>query len=310
MTIKTDDELKAEIVFRQPLAAAALHDIIDSKASVGSGGSGVTRSGSTVGDHLAVWNGSNADSLKDGGVVPEGGGGGGGSSIGSGNYADRLVGSNGDLYLARDGHHIDQKSDGVWTAFGPLARLVLPPAVSAWEQVNWGNSSADDTKGPLIMKSQVSGGQTLRALQLTAPTAPYTVTALLSCDNRYQWPSWMGCGIGVRDSATGRSVMFGPSNADTGNGISLMRWVSPTGYMNSYFADSTFFTNPIWLRIQDDGMNLNFFYSVLGVEGTWMQRFTVSRSDFLATPDKICVILYQEHGSVQSSATLWSWEVT
>lgn len=31
---------------------------------------GITRSGSTTGDHLAVWNGSNADSLKDGGVAP------------------------------------------------------------------------------------------------------------------------------------------------------------------------------------------------------------------------------------------------
>lgn len=31
---------------------------------------GITRSGSTTGDHLAVWNGSNADSLKDGGAAP------------------------------------------------------------------------------------------------------------------------------------------------------------------------------------------------------------------------------------------------
>lgn len=31
--------------------------------------SGIARSGSTTGDHLAVWNGSNADSLKDGGVA-------------------------------------------------------------------------------------------------------------------------------------------------------------------------------------------------------------------------------------------------
>lgn len=34
-----------------------------------SGTAGITRSGSTTGDHLAVWNGSNADSLKDGGAV-------------------------------------------------------------------------------------------------------------------------------------------------------------------------------------------------------------------------------------------------
>lgn len=33
---------------------------------------GITRSGSTTGDHLAVWNGSNADSLKDGGAVSAG----------------------------------------------------------------------------------------------------------------------------------------------------------------------------------------------------------------------------------------------
>lgn len=35
-------------------------------------GTGVTRSGSTTGDHLAVWNGSNADSIKDGGAVSAG----------------------------------------------------------------------------------------------------------------------------------------------------------------------------------------------------------------------------------------------
>lgn len=38
-------------------------------------GSGVTRSGATTDGHLAVWNGSSADSIKDGGVVPAGGGG-------------------------------------------------------------------------------------------------------------------------------------------------------------------------------------------------------------------------------------------
>lgn len=36
-------------------------------------GSSVTRSGSTTGDHLAVWDGSNADSIKDGGAVGAGG---------------------------------------------------------------------------------------------------------------------------------------------------------------------------------------------------------------------------------------------
>lgn len=36
-------------------------------------GSGVTRSGATTDAHLAVWNGSSADSIKDGGVVPTGG---------------------------------------------------------------------------------------------------------------------------------------------------------------------------------------------------------------------------------------------
>lgn len=39
------------------------------------GSAGVTRSGSTTDGHLAVWNGSSADSIKDGGVVPAGGGG-------------------------------------------------------------------------------------------------------------------------------------------------------------------------------------------------------------------------------------------
>jgi hypothetical protein len=38
------------------------------------GGSGVTRNGNTTDHHLAVWNGNNADSIEDGGVVPVGGG--------------------------------------------------------------------------------------------------------------------------------------------------------------------------------------------------------------------------------------------
>lgn len=39
------------------------------------GSAGVTRSGATIDGNLAVWNGNNADSLKDGGAVPTGGGG-------------------------------------------------------------------------------------------------------------------------------------------------------------------------------------------------------------------------------------------
>lgn len=36
-------------------------------------GGGIARSGSTVDGHVAVWNGSNADSLKDGGAATGGG---------------------------------------------------------------------------------------------------------------------------------------------------------------------------------------------------------------------------------------------
>lgn len=36
------------------------------------GSAGITRSGATTDNHLMVWNGSNADSAKDGGVVPSG----------------------------------------------------------------------------------------------------------------------------------------------------------------------------------------------------------------------------------------------
>jgi hypothetical protein len=42
-----------------------------------SGSGGISRSGSSADNHLVVWNGSNVDSVKDGGVIPTGGGGGG-----------------------------------------------------------------------------------------------------------------------------------------------------------------------------------------------------------------------------------------
>lgn len=47
--------------------------IIYSQTAQISGG-GVSRSGATTDNHLAVWNGSSADSIKDGGVVPAAGG--------------------------------------------------------------------------------------------------------------------------------------------------------------------------------------------------------------------------------------------
>jgi hypothetical protein len=63
------------------------------------GGGGINRSGSTTNNHLAVWNGSNTDSLKDGGAVPTGG-------FGGDVYGDN-AGVNGHLVLFDgDGHHL------------------------------------------------------------------------------------------------------------------------------------------------------------------------------------------------------------
>lgn len=240
--------------------------------------------------------------------------GGSGAAITEGAYGS-LPGSpaDDDVYLVTDGHVLLHRASSAWKAFGPLHPLVLPPPVSGnWTWANQGTSTADDTMGPILMVSQVNGGQTLRALYKAAPgSTPYTITALVSWDMALGWPNWMGCGIGFRENSSGKYLMFGPSNAETGGAIAVMRWNSTGGYTSNYFNDQSYgvYRAYHWLRISDDGSNLNFYYSSSGLQ--WYLRYSSARNNFFTTaPDGVAIMLYQEHGSIQSQAAFWSWEVT
>lgn len=102
--------------------------------------SGVTRSGATTDGHLAVWNGSSADSIKDGGAVP--------------------TGSGADIF-----------------GFGTLTP---PPTLTNWTAANVSTYfSAVDSNSTIKFKCSLESGDRVRGYYRNYPATPKVTAAFI-----------------------------------------------------------------------------------------------------------------------------------
>lgn len=155
-----------------------------------------------------------------------------------------------------------------------------PPPITDFVWVNQGGSTIEETsKGHLMF---VDGNSTNFRMRVIPVSSPYgwTLTAQLE---HWMWGNFHQTSIVIRDSVAGRHQSFG------------FNWASSTLVKQNWNTSSSFstsanvFTLPphdpknFWLRIENDGVNNSFQYSLTKGE-TWIEVFSESETAWLTNP--------------------------
>lgn len=204
------------------------------------------------------------------------------------------AGTAGRIQFFTDAAYVARDNGSTWDYWCNSAPCAPATATSFATTVNTtGATFTDQGNGEYVLTGTADTGVNTRAWVKSIPSAPYTITALITV---YALNGGYGqCGLVLRQSSDGKLVDFGwtSGNTDTEHGIIAQKMTSPTATSANYtlnapyyFASSTaiFAGIPLWLRIVDNNTNRILSISPDGV--TWLEVHSVSRTDFL-TPDQV-----------------------
>ena len=127
-------------------------------------------------------------------------------------------------------------------------------------------------------------------------TAPATFTVALNTVQEHVGGNG-SCGIGFRDSGAGTITTMSLVHVDVGQ-VSVQNFNSPTSFSSTYSTVDYRALHPegkALFQIEDN--NTNFIFRVSGDAGnTWGTVHTVSRTDFLTTPDEVFFFAAAQNG--------------
>lgn len=165
----------------------------------------------------------------------------------------------------------------------PVASI---PSISEFEWLNQGSSTIEETNSGHLMFVDGSGANAMRGRIQSIPNnnsdGSWSVTMRFK-----QWTrgSFHECGLILRDSISGRLVFFGHSHSQANivkqNWNSATSFSSSTDYNETYSAGS--FPPELWLRIENDGANNSFQYSLTD-GATWNELASESETAWLTNP--------------------------
>lgn len=151
----------------------------------------------------------------------------------------------------------------------------------AWSWVNQGSATATFSRSWLkLALASSTSSDNITMIVKTAPSTPWEVTAricMVTLNN-----NWLGGGIVLRESSTGKIMMFGPAFYQT-RGLDVSRWNSTTSNSSDTTGGSVWATlgcSPGYMRVKDDGTNLTFSASADGI--SFAQFNQQSRTAFLS----------------------------
>lgn len=212
-------------------------------------------------------------------------------------------GSAGDLYLPSDAPVILVDNGAAWQAFGSIHRFTLTAKPTTWfNQLT--NSITSRTWGDFMYCPDIGGTGTpnIRGREKTYPTPPFTLDiAMQFVGYNRQYTQY---GLMTRDSASGRIVTFGPSI----NTLYVLRYNSETS-INGVEEQAELMTLPvsvIYFRIVDNATLIQYWWSANGED--WINfRTTLSRTFWLASPNKIGFFVNNQTSFFPVGVTLLSW---
>lgn len=200
------------------------------------------------------------------------------------------------------------------TAGTGLYRQVLSPTptsagtgLTTW--LNQGSSVVSDSATGLSLDAPQSATTNLSGRYMAAPTAPYTITVLLGATRNSANGSMAG--IGWYDGTNKLQVLSYETNGSSSPVLRVRQFATPTTAPGVNFASaSNWFSQPIWLRVRDDGTNVSCSFSQDGVN--FLDLYSVAKSaGFLGATGYSNVIFFINPGAgVNGLATLLSWTQT
>lgn len=172
--------------------------------------------------------------------------------------------------------------------------------------INQGASTATDTAVGFTIDSPSTGTTVNIAGRFKpAPTAPYTITALVAATRNSS--SFGAVGLGWLDGTGRLQLMAYSINNGTSPYFLVQRWNSPTSFNGTNFSSaSNAFAQPIWLRLADDGTNISFSFSHDGTN--FLTLYSVAKaSGFLGATGYSNVIFFNDARGGRSVGTIMSW---
>lgn len=157
------------------------------------------------------------------------------------------------------------------------------PSVGDFSWLNQGLSTIESSSNGHLMLVDGDGSAEVRGRMQTFDglTTTWSITMHLE---QYMTSGGHICGIVLRDSSTSELVVWMYSYSD--NGFARQNWTNPS----TYSAESTYtefgannLPPDIWLRVDYDGTNHSFQYSLTEGE-TWIELLNESATNFLTNP--------------------------
>jgi hypothetical protein len=172
--------------------------------------------------------------------------------------------------------------------------------------VNQGGATVTTTNGGIFLLGPAGAGVNLRCRVKTAPSTPYTITALII--PHLMAVNFMGCGLLFRDSASGKMASIALANTAAGWTVDVNKWTDATTFSAQYVSGVLqTMLSPLFLRIADNGTNRISSLSNDGIN--WRVIHTVGRTDFL-TADQVGFFVNCQETTWDAGMTLTSWKET
>lgn len=216
------------------------------------------------------------------------------------NYFADLSGSSGGVATAGT-YYLTSSGN----SFGPVFPVTPPSTVTfAWR--NQGTASETAIGNGLYLLAAAASGDSIKGREVTYSSTPFSVTVVLLPD--LAGVNFTSCGIYVADSATGKLTTWGVPQV-TGLQYDVTHWTNATTSSANVLrtpVGAMWGAGGLTLKIQDTGTNHVFSYSANGGQ-SFTQKFSESRTTFLANPDRMGYFCNASNATYPAGATLVSW---
>lgn len=166
-------------------------------------------------------------------------------------------------------------------------------AGSLWTWVNQSTATATTSNGSLLLYHASASGDNTSIIVQNVPATPWTITA--KCTFVGPPTNVVFGGLAVRDSGTGKLVLYGPGE-NSGRMMQVYNFTNPTASSAQVIEtlNAAFWSWTYW-RIKDDGTNMIFSFSFDGI--SYYPAKTVTRTSFLANPNQFGLFIYAGAGT-------------
>lgn len=162
------------------------------------------------------------------------------------------------------------------------------PTLSNFAQQNFGTSTLATTNslGGITLSDPGTGGNTNSHRQLLIAVPGSTWTAIGRICRNVPLVNFIGGGLSVRNSTSGKSSLFGASG-DDGGILGFVNFANDTTFNNDGPFSGEEKPSDFWIKIQNDGTNINVFYSKNGSTFVLVQSQAIASTFLAAAPTHV-----------------------